>query len=527
MGGSAHDRTRSQWRLLDTGIRSADENIAYDHALLEARAEGLIPDTIRFLRFSPPAVLIGYHQVIDNEVRVSFCRRHGIDIQRRITGGGAIFFDQTQLGWEVIAGFQSIGFNRVTPGLFRIISEAVVAGLRKLGINACYRPRNDIEVNGRKISGTGGTEMGKAFLFQGTLLMDFDPQTMVRSLRIPVEKLKSHEIDSIKDRVTWVYKELTARPATNAVKQALIKGFEEHLNIKLQPGSITSREKQKFEEKIKLVKHKKWTHKIGVNPKDYSYTITLKKPKGLLKMLISVDLRSHTIKYTHFLGDFFSTPRDLVYNLEGALKFKRLSIPQIEPAIKDFFKSTKGRLLGFTPKDFVQLFVRAIDKTSLQKFDMSIEDANNLHSINGTYDDILHRNIRTILLPYCAKGASCKYRKKQGCVECQKCSTSDAYTLIRKYNLRPITINSFRHLMRTLSAIRHEDGFIGLCCEQFYIRHKKDMEKYRIPGLLLNIKDETCYDLDQVKDAELGNYMHQTELPLRLLEKVLKVGRNV
>ncbi len=89
------------WRLLDTPPMSAADNMALDETLLELKGEGRTPNTIRFLQFKPRTVLVGYHQSVQEEIRLEYCREHGIDVNRRITGGGAIFFDENQLGWEV------------------------------------------------------------------------------------------------------------------------------------------------------------------------------------------------------------------------------------------------------------------------------------------------------------------------------------------------------------------------------------------------------------------------------------------
>ena len=80
------------WRLLDTGVKSAAENIALDYALLQTRAKDCSANTVRFLQFNPPCALIGFHQTIEQEIRTDFCNENGIDINRRITGGGAIYF---------------------------------------------------------------------------------------------------------------------------------------------------------------------------------------------------------------------------------------------------------------------------------------------------------------------------------------------------------------------------------------------------------------------------------------------------
>ncbi|MCK4513381.1 hypothetical protein KAW64_16650, partial [bacterium] len=100
---------RETWRLLDTGVAPAAENMAIDQVVLTARSKGVVPTTLRLLRFSPPAVLVGIYQTIEEELRLDYCHSHGIDINRRLTGGGTIFFDESQLGWELIGALDDVG----------------------------------------------------------------------------------------------------------------------------------------------------------------------------------------------------------------------------------------------------------------------------------------------------------------------------------------------------------------------------------------------------------------------------------
>ena len=88
------------WRLIDTGIRRAAENFAMNRAILEAHQEGAAPHTLRFVRFEPSA-LLGFHQNVEQELNLEYIRANNIDVQRRITGGGAIYFSPEQLGWEL------------------------------------------------------------------------------------------------------------------------------------------------------------------------------------------------------------------------------------------------------------------------------------------------------------------------------------------------------------------------------------------------------------------------------------------
>src|SRR4030042_7220048 len=89
------------WRLLDTGARSASENMALDEILLELKAADEIPNTLRFLQFANPSVLVGHHQCVEEEVRLDYCRAKGIEINRRLTGGGALYWGRQELGGEI------------------------------------------------------------------------------------------------------------------------------------------------------------------------------------------------------------------------------------------------------------------------------------------------------------------------------------------------------------------------------------------------------------------------------------------
>ena len=195
-------------RIIDTGFLTGAENMAWDETLLTARAQGIIPDTLRYLRFSPPVALVGYHQAVAEEIRIEYCRQEGIEINRRITGGGAIYFDQGQLGWELIASRKSLGLGLTMEEITGAICRAAALGLKTLGLEAAFRPRNDIEIQGRKISGTGAAFEGDVFLFQGTLLVDFNLEHLIKALRIPTEKLNHKELTSARERVTSLREQL-------------------------------------------------------------------------------------------------------------------------------------------------------------------------------------------------------------------------------------------------------------------------------------------------------------------------------
>ena len=229
------------FRVVDTGVREGRFNIALDQAMIEEHRAGRIPDTLRFMRF-PPTALIGRHQALRQEIEVEYCRAHGIGIVRRITGGGAIYLDEGQLGWGLVFHRSALGSTSLAE-LARDICLAVAAGLRRLGVEARYRPRNDIEVDGRKISGTGGFFDGDTLIYQGTVLVDMDPAAMVAALRVPRAKLEKRQLDSAAQRVVTLRELLgPATPGLPAIQQALLEAFAERFGLQWTSEPLTPAE---------------------------------------------------------------------------------------------------------------------------------------------------------------------------------------------------------------------------------------------------------------------------------------------
>ncbi|HID17475.1 TPA: lipoate--protein ligase, partial [Candidatus Bathyarchaeota archaeon] len=324
---------KREWRFLDTGFRSAAENMALDSVILRCKSEGLIPDTVRLLRFKPPAVLVGYHQDVEQEVRLDYVNKRGIDINRRITGGGAIYFDESSVGWEIIASRSSIPARGRVESLFEAMCEGAIKALKILGVEASFRPKNDVEVEGRKISGTGGTELEGAILFQGTLLVDFDVETMVKALRIPIVKLKDKELSSVRERVTWLKRELGYTPSYEEVKGALKEGFEEALDVKLKEAGLTAHEEERLREELPWFSSPDWVFLDRRISKGYLLHSSAKKPGGFIKVSLSLDKEANLIKNIFITGDFFVFPRRAIYDLESRLKFAPCDEQEIKKII--------------------------------------------------------------------------------------------------------------------------------------------------------------------------------------------------
>lgn len=199
------------WRLLDTGALPAAENMAIDEALLRARGEGQAPDTLRFLAFSPHCALLGYHQNAEEELYLDFCRQRGIEVNRRLTGGGAIYCDTTQVGWELVMAEEALPYPPGSRELDRFVCQGAVLGLQRLGVRAEFCHKNDIEVGGRKIGGTGGVSLGGAFLIHGSILVCLQVEAVLGALRVSAEKLSDKGVQSVRQRLTCLAEELGGR----------------------------------------------------------------------------------------------------------------------------------------------------------------------------------------------------------------------------------------------------------------------------------------------------------------------------
>jgi lipoate-protein ligase A len=512
------------FRLLDTPPMTAAENMALDEALLELKGQGRTPNTIRFLQFSPRAVLLGFHQALAEEVRTAYCEGHAIHINRRITGGGAIFFDESQLGWEVICekGFFDLGF--VNNELFKTLCDPVVTALARWGLEARFRPRNDIEIAGRKISGTGGTESDDAFLFQGTMLVDFDVDTMLKALRIPVEKLKAKEIDSVRQRVTCLQWELGRAPPLDEIKEAIRFGFEKGLHIRLEPGGLTGEEEALSREKLAYFESDEWIDQVRPQfQRTRTVQAAYKAEAGMVRFTLVVNPAQRRLKDLYITGDFLSFPTRALYDLQSILRGVPLERDHVLGLVKEFFDQGRIQVPGMTCEDFLKPLHHAFEKIEMARLGIPLEHCNQISVTNGPFEEVLRRKPSVLLLPYCAKRPSCEFRYEKGCSLCGECTVGDAWTLGLANRMEIVSIVNFEDLKAELGRMKAAGvaAFIGCCCEPFFTKHVDDFDTAGLPGILLNIDNTTCYELDKAQEAYAGRFENQTQVNLDLLDTVM------
>ena len=340
------------FRVLDTGVLEGRLNIAIGQAIIESRQAGRVPDTLRFLRF-PPTALVGRHQALGQEVDLDYCRRKDIGVVRRITGGGAIFMEPGLLGWELAFDRKTLGVSSL-PELTRAICEAAAEGISSLGVTASYRPRNDIEVDGRKVSGTGGFFDGDTLIYQGTVLVDVDPARMMSALKVPQAKLARHGAASAAQRIVSLRELLgDATPSMPALQEALLEGFASRLGLAWRAAEIDPEEE--------ALARRLHDEEIGTDgfveeitePADATAFLSGSHacPGGTVTAFVRLEGRpGNRLGQVLFTGDFFVAPPRVVFDLESSLK--GLAPAEAVPAVEAFFRGRELAALSVTPADF-------------------------------------------------------------------------------------------------------------------------------------------------------------------------------
>ena len=173
-----------------------DRPLPFYLAMEEYLAKNLDDEELWFMWVVSPTVIVGRNQILDREVDLAYCRNHGIDVCRRKSGGGCVYADRNNVMFSYISRSSNVSttFTRYTSG--------IVTMLKGLGLDASATGRNDILVNGLKVSGSAFYHMPDRSIVHGTMLYDTDFDNMSHAIRPPVDKLRVHGVQSVPQRIT-------------------------------------------------------------------------------------------------------------------------------------------------------------------------------------------------------------------------------------------------------------------------------------------------------------------------------------
>ena len=189
------------WQLIHAGPQSPALHMALDEVITDEVAAGHRAPTLRMWEWASPAVAIGRFQSLRNEVDLVAARRHGMEIVRRATGGGAMFIEPGNTITYSLSAPESLVAGMSFEQSYAFMDAWVLDALRSLGIDAWYQPLNDITSKSGKIAGAAQMRRGKAVLHHVTMAYDIDADKMLQVLRIGREKLSDKATQSANKRV--------------------------------------------------------------------------------------------------------------------------------------------------------------------------------------------------------------------------------------------------------------------------------------------------------------------------------------
>lgn len=250
------DDTMNTWRLLNLKTSSGYRNMAVDEAILSARIKGATPNTLRLYRWDPSAVSVGRFQSVENEVQLDNCRSMGVDIVRRITGGGTVYHDSGgEITYSVVASTLHLGTADIS-GLYARLYAGMAGALETLGVKTDFNAGTakacpNLTVRGRKISGSAQTHKAGIVLQHGTLLLDIDFEKMFSLLRVSSAKSCSEVISVARAKMTCIKDELGEDVSARKTSEALAEGFSRALDVRLTEGELSPYESQLAEGLLK------------------------------------------------------------------------------------------------------------------------------------------------------------------------------------------------------------------------------------------------------------------------------------
>ena len=301
----------------------AQWNMAHDEFLLEG-----LSGTVFCLWQNAPAVIIGRNQSAYAEVNLPYLEAHGIQLARRVTGGGAVYHDNGNLNYSIAGPAKEVEQHY----------DTMANALRQLGLNAERTGRNDIMVNGLKCSGWAKRLSKDRMMIHGTLMWDVNLQNLTDALSTPGSKLATAGIESVRSRV------INLKPLLPQFKS--IEEFREKLKDLLagEDTEITLTDTQKAEITQKAnAKFRTWDWIYGHSP-ETEFESTKKFACGTVTAHYT--LNKGVFKEVHFTGDFIG--RKPAEELAEVIKGLR---PE------DIFNlNTEDYFDGLSAKEFAHLF---------------------------------------------------------------------------------------------------------------------------------------------------------------------------
>ncbi|WP_251554394.1 lipoate--protein ligase [Neobacillus muris] len=319
--------------ITDPRINLAIEEYALKHLNIN--------ETYLLFYINEPSIIIGKNQNTIEEINTEYVEKNGIHVVRRLSGGGAVYHDLGNLNFSFITKDDGESFHN-----YRKFTEPVIRALRNLGVNAELSGRNDIEVEGRKISGNAQFSTKGRMFSHGTLMLNSEMDHVVSALRVKKEKIESKGIKSVRSRVANISEFLSKKLGIEEFRSILLKSiFEGQEEI---PEYVLTEEDWEKIHKISEERYQNWEWNYGRSPK-FNLQHSHRFPAGTIDARLEVN--KGIIENCKIYGDFFGVGD--VSEIETRLKGIRYQKSEIEKALEDI--DTTHYFGNISKQDFINL----------------------------------------------------------------------------------------------------------------------------------------------------------------------------
>lgn len=304
------------------GINDPRINLAIEEHILKNLD---INESYLLFYINQPSIIIGRNQNTVEEINTKYVEENDIIVVRRMSGGGAVYHDLENLNYSFITKDEG---NSIQEN-FKKFTQPVINALRNLGANAQLMGRNDIEIDGKKVSGTAQYATGGRMYTHGTLMLNVDLDSVGKALRPKKEKIESKGVKSVRSRVGNIKDYINQDMTVEEFKQYILKSVFKEQGLEVQEYVLTEEDWKQIEE-ISKNKYQTWDWNYGKSPKS-NISNSHRFPVGTIDVRLNVN--RGIIEDVKIFGDFFGWGD--VADIENKLKGVRYEKASIVEALKD------------------------------------------------------------------------------------------------------------------------------------------------------------------------------------------------
>lgn len=322
------------------GIHNPQINLAIEEYILKNLD---INESYLLFYVNEPSIIIGRNQNTIEEINTEYVEANNIKVVRRMSGGGAVYHDLGNLNYSFITKDEGNSIQ----GNFKKFTKPVIDALRKLGANADLMGRNDIEIDGRKVSGTAQYATGGRMYTHGTLMLNSDLDNVSKALKPKKEKIESKGVKSVRARVGNISEFITQQMTVEEFKQFILKSIFEAEGSEIKEYVLTEEDWKNIEE-LSKTKYQTWEWNYGKSPKS-NIENSKRFPIGTID--VRLDVAQGVVENVKIFGDFFGWGD--VAEIENKLIGVRYEKTELEEALKDV--DIKHYFGNIEKEDFVNL----------------------------------------------------------------------------------------------------------------------------------------------------------------------------